>query len=78
VRTPGGGYSKEALFWKVAVPLSRPILAVVAIFAANAAWSDFLPPFIVLRSDALQTVMVKIYTLQAARATSAFLTNAGI
>ncbi|WP_324668060.1 carbohydrate ABC transporter permease [Geochorda subterranea] len=57
------------MFWKVAVPLSRPILAVVAIFAANAAWSDFLLPFLVLRSDALQTVMVKIYTLQAASAT---------
>ncbi|HEY8425731.1 MAG TPA: carbohydrate ABC transporter permease [Limnochordales bacterium] len=57
------------MFWKVAVPLSRPILAVVAIFTANAAWSDFLLPFLVLRSDAFQTVMVKIYTLQAASAT---------
>lgn len=63
------GCTPMRMFWHVAIPLSLPILAVVAIFAANAAWSDFLLPFLVLRSDSMQTVMVKIYTLQGAMGT---------
>ena len=58
------GCNKMQMFTKIVMPLSRPIIMVVSIFTVNAAWSDFLLPFLVLRSDAKQTVMVKIYSLQ--------------
>lgn len=63
------GCTNLQMFWKIVLPLSLPMSSVVAIFTANAAWSDFLLPFLVLRSDAAQTVMVKIYSLQGAMGT---------
>ncbi|HHT25794.1 MAG TPA: carbohydrate ABC transporter permease [Firmicutes bacterium] len=63
------GCSSLQVFTKIALPLSIPITMVVAIFTVNAAWSDFLLPFLVLRGDHVQTVMVKIYSLQSALGT---------
>lgn len=60
------GCTNVQLFTRITIPLSLPITMVVAIFTMNAAWSDFLLPFLVLRSDGKQTVMVKIYSLQSA------------
>jgi multiple sugar transport system permease protein len=51
-------------FFLIVVPLSKPILSVVAIFTMTAAWSDFLLPHLVLDDKNLMTVMVKIYDLK--------------
>lgn len=48
-------------FFHVVLPLSRPICAVVTIFAINASWSDFLLPYLVLRRGDMQTVMVRLF-----------------
>jgi ABC-type glycerol-3-phosphate transport system permease component len=37
-------------YWHVALPLSKPVLATVAVFAFIGAWNDFLNPLIYLRS----------------------------
>jgi multiple sugar transport system permease protein len=58
------------IFISIVAPLSRPIVGVVAIFAMTSAWSDFLLPYLVLQSDSVQTLMVKIYSLQSTMATS--------
>lgn len=63
------GCTNMQMFLRIVLPLSMPITSVVAIFAANASWSDFLLPFLVLRSDSAKTVMVKIYSLQSALGT---------
>ena len=55
---------KFKAFFTVVVPMSRPIIGVVAIFTMTAAWSDFLLPYLVLNDDSMMTVMVKIYNLQ--------------
>ncbi|MDQ1710325.1 MAG: multiple sugar transport system permease protein [Frankiaceae bacterium] len=39
------------LFWSIVLPLSRPILGVVSVFAFIAAWKDFLWPLLVLSSN---------------------------
>ncbi len=52
-------------FFLIVVPLSKPILSVVAIFTMTAAWSDFLLPYLVLTDNDMMTVMVKIYDLQS-------------
>ncbi|MDF2698998.1 MAG: binding-protein-dependent transport system inner rane component [Haloplasmataceae bacterium] len=64
------GCNKIQLFYKIILPLSTPIIMVIGIFTINAAWSDFLLPFLVLNIDAKQTVMVKIYSLYSVMGTS--------
>lgn len=55
------GCSPLQIFFRIVLPLSKPICAVVGIFALNAAWSDFLLPYLLLRGSNLQTVMVRLF-----------------
>jgi len=55
------GATDFRIFRSVAVPLSRSIIVVVAIYAVNAAWSDFLLPYLVLNQTGLETVMVRLF-----------------
>ena len=55
------GCSQLQTFFRIVLPLSKPICTVVAIFAINAAWSDFLLPYLVLRGGDKQTVMVRLF-----------------
>ena len=47
--------------WSVVLPISRPILGVVSIFAVTAVWKDFLWPKLVEPSPETRTVSVGIY-----------------
>lgn len=58
-------------FFHVVMPLSRPICAVVTIFAINASWSDFLLPYLVLRSGSMQTVMVRLFVFSTEQTVNA-------
>lgn len=49
------------IFRRIAVPLSQAIVMVVAMYAVNAAWSDFLLPYLVLNNSGLETVMVRLF-----------------
>ncbi|MDG4861194.1 carbohydrate ABC transporter permease [Streptomyces sp. T-3] len=49
----------------VILPISRPILGVVSIFAIVGVWKDFLWPLLTLPDPAKQTVNVGIYSLAA-------------
>lgn len=57
--------SKLGTFFKVVIPLSKPMIGVVAIFTMTAAWSDFLLPYLVINDDNMMTIMVKIFNLQS-------------
>ena len=48
-------------FFRIVLPLSRPICVVVGIFALNAAWSDFLLPYHLLNGSDKETVMVRLF-----------------
>jgi multiple sugar transport system permease protein len=52
------------LFWSVVLPMSRPILGVVSVFAVIAAWKDFLWPMLVLPDPDLQPLSVRLPALQ--------------
>jgi len=41
------GASRLMILWKIVLPMSRPILGVVSIFATVAVWKDFLWPLLV-------------------------------
>lgn len=55
------GCSSLQTFYKIVLPLSKPICVVVAIYAINGAWSDFLMPYLILRGSDWETVMVRLY-----------------
>ena len=52
------------LFWSIVLPMSRPILGVVSVFAIIAAWKDFLWPMLVLPDPAVQPLSVRLPALQ--------------
>lgn len=52
------------IFANIMLPLSKPIITVVAIFAVTAAWSDFLLPYLVLNGTDKVTVMVKLFSFK--------------
>jgi multiple sugar transport system permease protein len=53
------------LFWWIVVPMSRPILGVVSIFAILASWKDFLWPLLVLSDVNGQPLSVRLPSIQA-------------
>ena len=54
------GASELAVFWRVVVPLSKPALATLAIFAFMGSWKDFLWPLLVTNRVDMRTVEVGI------------------
>ena len=52
------------LFWSIVLPMSRPILGVVSVFAVIATWKDYLWPLLVIRDPNLQPLSVRLPTLQ--------------
>ena len=58
------GAGSYRLFWSVVLPMSRPILGVVSVFAVIAAWKDFLWPLLVLPDPDLQPLSVRLPALQ--------------
>lgn len=59
------GCSDLGIFWRIVLPLSKPILIVVAIFAATTAWSDFLLPNLVLGNGPWKTVMARLFDFKS-------------
>ncbi|MCP2322508.1 multiple sugar transport system permease protein [Hamadaea flava] len=49
------------ILWSIILPISRPILGVVSIFAVTAVWKDFLWPKLVEPSPETRTISVGIY-----------------
>ncbi|KAA0940320.1 MULTISPECIES: carbohydrate ABC transporter permease [Streptomyces] len=57
------GAGSLRVLWSVVLPVSRPILGVVSIFAVVGVWKDFLWPMLVLPDPSQQTLAVGIYSL---------------
>lgn len=62
-RTDGAGTFR--LFWSVVLPMSKPILGVVSVFAINAAWGDFLWPNLVLTNLGIQPLSVRLPQIES-------------
>ncbi|MEV8596350.1 carbohydrate ABC transporter permease [Streptomyces sp. NPDC052012] len=60
------GASEFRVFLSVVLPLSRPIVAAVAIFVFIGAWNNFLWPFIVTNDSDLMTLPVGLATVKDA------------
>ena len=60
------GAGRFRIFWSIVLPLSRPILASVAIFVFIGAWNNFLWPFLVINDTTLMTLPVGLQTVISA------------
>jgi len=60
------GANRFRVFWSIVLPLSRPILASVAIFVFIGAWNNFLWPFLVINDTGLMTLPVGLQTVISA------------
>jgi multiple sugar transport system permease protein len=58
------GASEWWLLWRVAAPMAKPALAVVAIFTAVGSWNDFLGPLIYVSDPNLQPLAIGIQQLR--------------
>lgn len=52
------GAGELQVFWKVILPLTRPAVTVVMLFAAVAAWNDFLGPLLYLHNQNSYTLAI--------------------
>ncbi|GAA1032525.1 carbohydrate ABC transporter permease [Virgisporangium ochraceum] len=57
------GAGRLRVLWSVVLPLSRPVLAVISIFAIIAMWKDFLWPLLVLQDPESQSLSVALSRL---------------
>ena len=64
------GCSKLGIWWHVALPLAKPVLAVVVVFNALAVWNEYVLALIIFDSKPLMPLQVALMTFQGE-----FLTN---
>ncbi|HOG49347.1 MAG TPA: hypothetical protein PKY10_02015, partial [Lentisphaeria bacterium] len=58
------GANEWVLFWQITMGLSKPILAVIALGAFTAAYSNFMFAFVTCQDRKMWTMMVWLYELQ--------------
>jgi multiple sugar transport system permease protein len=52
------GATEWQVFWHVALPLAKPVLAVLGVFSFMGAWTDFLWPLLMTNSLSMRTLEV--------------------
>jgi multiple sugar transport system permease protein len=67
------GAGPFTLFLRIVLPMSKPILGVVSVFALLASWKDFLWPLLVLTDPNKQPLSVRLPTIQAQTELGVFL-----
>lgn len=66
------------LFWFIVLPMSKPILGVVSVFASIASWKDFLWPMLVLKNPAKQPLSVRLPAIESQTDLGVFLASLAI
>jgi len=63
------GCSQPKIFWYIIMPLSKTVMAVLAILTFMAAWNDFFWPFLVTNTMDMQTIQVGLKNFRFANTT---------
>jgi ABC-type glycerol-3-phosphate transport system permease component len=58
------GASAFTRFWKIIVPLSRPMIGTLAVFRFLGVWNDYLWPLIIIRKEEMYTLTIGIANMQ--------------
>lgn len=72
------GCSKLGIWWHVALPLAKPVLAVVVVFNALAVWNEYILALIIFDSRQLMPLQVALTTFQGEFITQYPLLMAGL
>jgi multiple sugar transport system permease protein/raffinose/stachyose/melibiose transport system permease protein len=56
------GATDWSIFWRIAVPLTKPVLGTVAIVQVLSTWNDYVWPLIVLSDDSVKTLVLGLAT----------------
>ena len=56
------GCGELRIYWRIVLPLSRPVMATVAILTFFANWNDFIGPLLYLQIDAKKTIALELAT----------------
>jgi multiple sugar transport system permease protein len=54
------GLGHLAIWWRIVLPLCRPVTAICAVFTFIGTWNDFLAPLVYLHSDSSMTLAVAL------------------
>lgn len=58
------GAGRLQIFFKIILPLSKPILATVAVFVITANWNDFMWPYLMIKNKSLYTVALALMQIR--------------
>ncbi len=58
------GAGRLTVFWRIALPLSKPVIAASAVFSFLFAWNDFLWPLVVTTGPRMQPIQVGLSMFQ--------------
>jgi multiple sugar transport system permease protein len=58
------GCNDLGIFYRIIIPMSKPVIMVILILTLNGTWSDFLWPYLILKDPQMYTVIVKIFTMR--------------
>ena len=72
------GCGKFSIYWRVALPLAKPAIAVVVIFNALTVWNEYLLAMLLLSSKSLMPLQRGLMVFQGAHVTQYPLLMAGI
>ncbi|MBA7628666.1 hypothetical protein ES703_36161 [subsurface metagenome] len=72
------GCSELGIFWRIVLPLAKPGIAVLGIFAFVWNWNSFLWPLIITSSEEMRVLQVGLATLQVHYMTDYGLLMAGV
>ena len=72
------GCSKLGIWWNVALPLAKPVLAVVVVFNALNVWNEYVLALIIFDSKHLMPLQVALQTFQGEFVTNYPLLMAGL
>jgi len=57
------GASEWSIFWRIVLPMARPVLAVMFLLDFVAAWNDYFWPYLVTNSKHMMTLQVGLISL---------------
>lgn len=60
------GATELVVFWRIVLPLSKPILATFALFYAVGIWNDFMSPLLYLNDTSMWTLQMFLQQVTAA------------
>jgi ABC-type glycerol-3-phosphate transport system permease component len=60
------GASELRIWWSIVMPLSKPVIATIAIFTFQGAWQDFMGPLLYLQSETKYTLQLGLRQFEAA------------